>query len=301
MKFFCKNFKKNTPKIFVFVLILVLICFFIPPQNILADDATPSVTVGNATAEASSASLNGDATITLTENTTTAVTVTATVTDNNSCQDLVTVNVAVYKQGTTCAEAGDADNDDCYFWQDSAPDEDASCTGADDMTYAVNHEFSIQYYADGGTWLATVTPADEGAGTPDDSSTVTLNNLQSLNVGANISFGEVSVGSASTGDHTVAVTNTGNVAIDFKLSGGALTCSGRGTITVGSQEYSLASFNYGDGTDLSASPTDVNATLGVPEDGTVPISDDVYWQVSVPNGVEGTCTGATTFTVEAAL
>jgi hypothetical protein len=272
-----------------------------PAGFVIADNATPSVTVGNALAVASSASLNADGAITLTEGTTQAVAVTATITDNNSCQDLASVKVAVYKQGTTCAAVGNADNDLCYFWEDTAPDEDASCTGVDDMTYALNHEFAIQYYANDGTWLATVTPSDEEAGTPDDSSTVTLNALQSLNVDADISFGTVAVNSNSTGDHAATVTDTGNVAIDFKLSGGALTCSGRGSIPVGNQEYSLASFLYTAGTDLSADQTDVDAVLGIPESDTVPISDETYWQVGVPNGVEGTCTGTTTFTVRAAI
>jgi hypothetical protein len=294
--------KRYTKKFLIIYLIFVVGYFLLLPVGlIMADEATPSVTVGNATPVASGVSLNGDVAITLTENTTKAVTVTGTVTDNNSCLDLTSVIVAVYKQGATCATIGvDEDADDCYLWEETAPDE-GTCTGIDDMTYIVNHEFAIEYYADGGTWLATVTPADEGAGTSSDSTTVTLNGLQSLNVGADISFGEVAVNANSTGDHTATVRDTGNVAIDFKLSGGALTCDSRGTIPVGNQEYALASFLYTEGTDLSAELVDVNAVLGIPESDTVPIEDITYWQVGVPTGVEGTCTGTTTFTVRAAL
>jgi len=290
-------------KVFIIYLIFVMgYTLIFPAGFVTADNATPSVTVGNSVAVASGVSLNADGAITLTESTTQAVVVTGTITDNNSCKDLTSVIVAVYKQGTTCATLSqDEDNDNCYLWEDTAPDENDSCASIDDMAYALSHEFAVEYYADGGTWLATVTPSDEEAGTPDDSSTVTLNDLQSLDVDADISFGEVAVNANSVGDHAATVTDTGNIAIDFKLSGGALTCSGRGTIPVGNQEYSLASFLYTAGTDLSATQTDVDAVLGIPQSDTVPISDETYWQVGVPNGVEGTCTGTTTFTVRAAL
>jgi hypothetical protein len=294
----------------VFVLILAISVLVYPKffetiekfRNYMsAAVSTASVTVGNAAPVASSASLNGGSAITLTENTTTSISVTGTVTDTNGCLDLTSVRVVVYKDGTTCEESGDADNDDCYFWQDDAPDEDASCTGSSDTTYAVSHSFDIQYYADGGTWKATILPRDGGAGTASTSAGVTLNDLQALAVSATISYGSVSVGNNSTGDHTATVTNTGNTAIDFKISGADLTCTTLGSIPVGNEEYSLSTFSYGDGTDLSDTPTDVNADLATPSVATVPVTDLTYWHVSVPNGVSGTCSGDVTFTAESAL
>ncbi len=272
-------------------------------EEVFADDATASVTVGNASSTASSVTINGGEAITLTENATSTVAVTGTVTDSNGCGDLTSVKVAIYKQGTTCTASGNADNDNCYFYEDSNPSAHASCSGEDDTTYAVSYNFSVYYYADGGTWLATITPADEEAGVPDNSTTVTLNDLQSINVSETISFGSVAAGAASTGDHTATLTNTGNVAVDSKVHGTALTCTVRSSVPVGNQEWALASFTYGDGTDLtdSAAPVGgIDASLAAPGNDTVPVTDATYWQVSVPNGAEGTCTGTTTFTAMAA-
>ena len=264
-------------------------------------DVSVSVSVGNVLPEASSASLNGGDAITLTENTTTAITASGTVTDNNSCKDLASVSIAVYKDGTTCAVIGDADNDNCYFYTDSDPTNDASCTGDDDVTYAASYAFNIQYYADGGTWEATIISSDVvGAGTPDTSAGVTLNDLQALDVGS-IAYGSVNPGPDSTGDHTADVTNTGNTAVDFKISGTDLTCDARGSIPVTSEQYDLAGFSYGAGTALSGTPTDVDANLPAPSTATVPVQDTSYWQVSIPNGTKGTCSGTTSFAVEAAL
>ncbi len=266
-----------------------------------ADLSSVSVDVSNSLPESSGASLNGGNTINLTENTTTSITATGTVTDYNSCKDLASVSIAVFKDGTTCATSGDANNDTCYFWTDSSPASDSSCTGDSDVSYSASHNFSIQYYTDGGTWKAAVLASDiVGAGTPDTSTGVTLNDLQSLNVG-DIAYGSVAPGGNSSGDHTATVTNTGNTALDFKISGTDLTCATRGSIPVANQQYALSSFTYGTGTALSDTSTDVNANLPAPAQATVPVNDTSYWQIAIPNGTKGTCSGSTTFTAQAAI
>ncbi len=288
--------------LFLLICFALLDYFYIYPIKIIdADNSVFSVTVGNATPTTSSVTINGGSAITLTEATSTAVAITGTVTDLNGCEDLVTVNIAIYKQGTTCVAAGNADNDNCYFYQDTNPAGSDSCTGEGDTTYVASYSFNVQYYADGGTWLATITPADSEGGTGDNSSGVTLNDLQSLDVSSSLNFGAVTNGSNSTGDNTTTVTNTGNIEIDFEVSGEDLTCSTTGAIPVGNEEYSLSSFTYGDGTDLTDTGVDVNASLASPGNDTIPITDIVYWQINIPNGVEGTCSGNTTFTAQAAL
>lgn len=117
-------------------------------KTMSATVSSASVDVNNSLPEASSASLNGGSAIVLNENTTKSVSVTGTVTDNNSCKDLSQVHVAVYKSGATCTELGHANNDTCYFWTDSNPSNDASCTGFSDTIYDVSHSFDVQYYAD---------------------------------------------------------------------------------------------------------------------------------------------------------
>jgi hypothetical protein len=284
---------------------VILVLYFIfqgksSPKFFIAAVSTVSVSVGNVLPIASGATINGGNDITLTENTTTQLTVTGSVSDNNSCKDLASVVVVVYKNGTTCASAGDANNNNCYVWVDSNPSNDASCTGDSDTTYSVSHNFNLQYYATAGTWNSAILPSDSvGAGTTSTSSSVALNALQSLDVSA-LTYGSVAPGSNSTGDHTAVVTNTGNTSINFKVSGTDLTCSSIGSIPVASQQYKLSSFSYGSGTALSGTATDVTASLSAPTSSTAPVTQNTYWQISIPNGTKGTCSGTTTFTAEPA-
>lgn len=265
-----------------------------------------SVTITNAVPEASGASLNDGSAITLTENTTTDVIVAATVTDNNSCKDLTSVAVAVYKDGTTCTSAGNADDNNCYWIVDASPATDASCTGDSDTTYVLpvaTFTFPIEFFADPATWKATVYPSDSaGVGTTHTSAGVALNELQSLAVSSSLSYGSVAPGAASTGDHQLDVTNTGNIAIDFNVKGNEanLTCSTRGTIPVGNEEYGLDSFLYGAGTALTAADVSVDADLVKPTS-TTPVIDNTFWQITIPNGVAGTCSGAIVFTAIGAI
>ena len=184
-----------------------------PPSG---DESTVQVTIGNTIPLASGVSLNSGGAITLTENTTTSVNVSGTVTDNNGCLDLQSVAVVIYKQGTHCDAPGDVDNDTCYYYIDNSPSTSATCAGASDLTYATSTNFQVQYYADPGTWVAEVIPSDESLGTA-STDTQTLNELQAIDVSSSISYGTVAAGENSTGDHTAAVTNTGNAAIDIQI------------------------------------------------------------------------------------
>jgi len=264
-------------------------------SEVKADTAEPSVTVGNTAPVASAVHLNNDSAITLTEYTTKAVNVTSTVTDDNGCDDLTKATIALYKSGATCASTSDADNDVCYFYEDTTL---SWCSGT---SGDITHTFDVQYYADpDATWTAEVIPYDEGTGTSAESSQ-TLSELQSLDVSASISYGSVSAGSNSTGDHTATTTDTGNVAIDVQISGTAMSCDVRGSIATSSQEYATSTFSYGAGTDLSDAAADWNLDLPTPEDTNVPVTDATYWQVGVPTGSEGTCSGTNTFTARSAI
>lgn len=267
-----------------------------------------SVTVANATPEASGVSLNGGDAITLTENTTKSVVVAGTVTDNNSCKDLTSVSVGVYKDGTTCDSADDADNDNCYWITDSSPATDSSCTGDSDVAYelpSATFTFALQFYAEPGDWKATVYPSDAGAGTPSTGTAVALNELQSLSVDSSLSFGSVAPGASSTSDHVLAVTNTGNMSIDFNVKGNEanMTCTTRGQIPVGNEQYQLASFAYGDpgAVVLTTSDANVNAELPKPTSSSPSVADNTYWQILIPTGVAGTCSGSIVFTAIGAL
>lgn len=263
-------------------------------------------TSGNSAPVASSVSIDSGAeTVVLTGGTTKNVVCAGTVTDTDGYEDITSVTAKLYRSGVG-AGAGD-DNENHYTL---TGDSDCVPSGGSSNTETYTCTFDIYFYADptddgsdyaAQNWGCEMTPSDgDGAGTA-DTDTIEMGTLQSISVSSTINFGSVSPGQNSTGDHITTVTNTGNVEIDFKVSGGSLSCTTRGTIPVGSQEYSLSSFNYGDGTDLSDSEANINASLVKPTSGSPSVTDNLYWQVAVPTGVEGGCTGSTTFVVISAL
>ncbi len=296
-------FKNISFLLFVIIATLVLgINLFSKTLEVNADTSTASVVITNATPQISGATINSGSAITLTEGATTSVSITGTVSDNNSCRDLISVKIAIHKEGEICTSASDALNSDiCYFYEDTSPSTDVSCSSMFDSTYVAQASFDVYYYADPGNWLVTITAGDssssEGTG---DSSTVVLNSLMSLDVTSSIDYGSIFVGATSSSDNTVTVTNTGNSEIDFSVSGSDATCT-TGTIPVENQEFSLSSFNYGLGANLSNSPTNIDSDLIAPAYNSIPISDIVYWQIEVPSAVAGSCTTSVTFTAVSAL
>lgn len=280
-----------------------------PTRNLSAavQSSTASVVVGNATPTASSVSLHGGTPITINASpATTSVTVTGVVSDANSCNDIASINIAVYKAGTTCT-AGTANNNNCYFTNIASSSADVTnCSaGFSDVNSDVSHTFTFDYYADPGTWYADITPIDiDSASTTVTSLATLVNETLALEVTPTLNYGAIAGGANSIGDNTITSTNLGNVAIDFNLKGANLICTGtnsQGLIPVGNLKYALGSFIYGASTStaLSALDVPVNADLATTS-GSV-ISDLTYWQVTVPSGVRGICSGAITFTAIPAI
>jgi len=256
----------------------------------------------NSTPTVSSVTLNGGNAITLSGYPTTSISATGTATDTDGWADISSITGKIYRSGVGSDCATDTDN--CY--------EDTSCTLTSTTTDSRDYscDFDVQFYAeptDEGTyaaqnWAAWVKVVDsQNASGTATSTGVELNTLKALNVSDTISYGSVNAGATSTGDHIATITNTGNTAMDVKISGEDMNCTTHGSIPVGNQEYSLISFNYGNGTDLTGTPTDWNLDLPKPDSDNPTITNTTYWQVGVPTGTEGTCSGTNTLEARSAL
>ena len=294
--------KKNIILALVSLSFLFSIYFLLEIGAVRADTALVFFDIENSAPSVPRVNLNSGRNIVLTEGATTSVLVSGAVADNNSCQDLVSIKMAMHLEGAICASEVDAINSDvCYFYEDMSPAIDPSCTGSSDLSYAVSHYFDVYYYANPGTWIATVIAFDSVASSSGNSSTVSLNELLSLDVSAIVDFGVLFINATSSGDNMSIITNSGNITSDLRLSGTNLSCAS-GTIPVNYQEYSLSSFEYGFGTTLTTRSADLNAVLPAPAYNTIPITDSVYWQVEIPADVSGVCNSVTTFVaiVEAA-
>jgi hypothetical protein len=259
-------------------------------------------TVSNALPVASSVSINSAATdVILNPGGTQNVSCVATVTDSNGYSDIASMTAKFYR--SSIGAGGTDDNANHYTLSGSTA---TYCTGSG-TSGTCTFTFPVYYYADptdaGSTfsaqnWVCQVTPTDNvGAGTA-ATSTIEIDSLKSLSVSSTIALGSLNPGQNTSGDHTATVTNTGNTSIGFKVSGNNLSCSVHSSVPVGNQQYALNSFSYGSGTALSGTATDSGASLSKPTQSVPTVTQGTYWQVSVPGGTSGTCSGADSFVVQ---
>lgn len=240
-------------------------------------------------------SLNNDSPIFLTEGETTVVVATGSVTDLNGFTDLLYATTTIYRSGVgnTCT----ADDNNCYHLN-SLQCPFQNCAG---NTCDVECTANIQFFAEptdlgslyeGETWEAHLFVMDFSSNVATSTSSgVELHTLLGLSlVTGEISYGSVELG-ADTGsvNATTTVQNTGNDAVDVDIEGSDMT-SGGSTIPVSNQRYATSSFTYSSCTicnALSGTASTLEVDLAKPAS-TTPVTDDIYWGIYVPIGVEGT-------------
>jgi hypothetical protein len=266
------------------------------------DPSTMFDVVNNDLPIASSVSIDsGVSPIILLPGTTTNVVCSGTVIDIDGYEDIASVTAKLYR-----SDVGAGTGDDNANHYTLTSDSECIPSGGSENTETYTCTFPVQFYADptdaGSTyeaqnWICEMTPSDNvGAGTA-DTSTIEVATLKALSVSPAINYGSLNPGQNSTDDHIAVVTNEGNVATGFDISGNDLNCSIGPSIPVGNQQYGTSSISYGSGTPLSGTSTNSGVNLSKPTQSTSTVIQDTYWQVSVPVGVKGTCSGVTSFTI----
>ena len=244
--------------------------------------------------------IDSDATdVILIGGTTKNVSCTATVSDGNGYSDIVSVVANFYRSGKG-AGASD-DNGNHYALSGSKA---TYCSGSG-ISGTCTFVFPVYYYADstdtGSTyeaqnWVCQVTPTDGvGSATSPATASIEMDTLKSFDVTSTINYGSLTPGQSTSSPATATVTNTGNVALGFKVSGSSLNCSVRSSVPVANEQFGLNNFSYGSGTVLSGTPVDAGANLSKPTQSTPTVTQDTYWHVLVPAGTKGICSGATSF------
>lgn len=258
-------------------------------------------TVNNASPVVTSVTINGGSDITLTEGTTTSVTLTATITDNNSCQDISSVEASLYRSGVgfaACDNNAEDDDADCYAQIScSVAVAGNTCDGASDAAATYQCTVSVQYFADPTdantefpteTWKSTFVATDDDAASSNTeiSTGIEISSLVGYDVTTSISFGNLSVGQMNDPlDKTTTITATGNVGLDQEISGTDMTDGGSNEITVDNQKYALASSTaYASGTALSGTPTEVELNVLKTRLLASPATKNTWWGLFIPPG-----------------
>lgn len=271
-----------------------------------------SYSANNLSPSATSVTLNSGSDVTLSEGTTTNVVLGVTITDNNSCNDISTVEGHLYRSGIGYASCDDsADNNDNYCYADVSCSVVASgntCDGDTDASADYECTVAVQYFADPTVastqyptenWLDTiyVEDNDSSSDTMEVSSGVEMNTTIALDVTGSINYGTLNVSESNDPlDKTTTVTATGNVGLDEELSGTDMT--GAGTIGVGYQHYALsASTAYASGTALTSSATEAELNCQKTTSAGSPATKGTWWGIEIPTGaVAGVYSGTNTVT-----
>ncbi|MFC1663755.1 hypothetical protein ACFL0A_01370 [Patescibacteria group bacterium] len=283
-----EKLKKSFPWLIILLCgFLIILGFY--SQEIKADSAATTLSVGNVVPIVSGVALNAGGSISPTENTIVDVDITGKVVDDNGCSGLKATTALAYRSdlSASCVPSTSNDNN-CYTGVACA----TSCSGTvADVTCAADIWFHADSTDSGGwsgyTWLGTILATDSADTTHQaDSSGVEMIGSLCLDVAASIAYGTVAAGGdTGTTNQQTLISDTCNTAIDVLVSGVDMTsAASSGTVAVEYQHYYTAAFTFdgGDGSTLTGSPTAAEIACAKPTShGPTDSSDDLFWGIGI--------------------
>lgn len=151
--------------------------------------------------------------------------------------------------------------------------------------------------ASGSQWLPYVTVTDGTDTGTSNGNNVEVNSLLAITIPGTIDFGTRSIDTLSAPENNVetVLTQRGNREADVEVSMATGMGCTSGVFPLENLKWSLTDVGYSDASAfaISATPVDTNITIAL-GDATIPApTKTLYWNLSVPFGVGGTCTGTT--------
>ncbi|MDP2598345.1 MAG: hypothetical protein Q8P49_00775 [Candidatus Liptonbacteria bacterium] len=288
----------------VAILILALFAGLSTVFGAGSSSVTSQVIVGNAAPSVTGVVLNHGNALTLTPNATTSFDINYTITDNNGCTDIVISTSTAFRNGVsaTCATPNPTtSNLSCYL---HVAQTTSTCQNG--VTINGTDTVQIYYFADStgnpsstfpsDHWAAYVTSQDISTSTSASSSAVDVNVLTAINVTtSSINYGTLAASSTSALQNATG-TNAGNSSTTLQLYALNTLTSGPNSIATSSQQYSTATFAFGDGVALTASPVTVSGYSLTKPTSTTNVAQTTFWLLGVPAGTAtGTYTGTNVF------
>lgn len=232
------------------------------------------------------------------------VKITGTVEDLGGAADISTVSAVFYHSAGT--DACSVDNNTCY--RVGSCTTQAGSTGEQlDYNCPINLSFYTDSTAAGGPdstkdWIVHVSVQDTDLATGSNSTLhKEINTLLALSIPGTLNFGTLPVNSQTgVGNNlSMGIEQYGNDEADVEVSMAAgMGCTARGSIPQGNIKWVLTDVAYSDGTNtaVTTTPTDTNLNVGYRTNDGSPLMQTLFWNLSIPSGVEGSCSGNMTIT-----
>ncbi|NTV23424.1 MAG: hypothetical protein HGA85_03550 [Nanoarchaeota archaeon] len=213
--------------------------------------------------------------------------------DNNTAG----VNATLHRSNMSSSLAPDMN----YLYTNS------SCSLISPADYYANYSctFTVNYFANNGSWLCNATVIDVANATGSNQSVASIiNPLIAIKLPSLIDYGNVAVNQNST-DIDANITNAGNRDANISVEGYAIVPGDNlamnctvGTIAIGFEKYNRnGNINYGAMTALTGVTTQIPIySVYQRQSETIESINATYWKMSVPPGAGGICTGKILFT-----
>jgi hypothetical protein len=213
--------------------------------------------------------------------------------DNNTQSANATLHVNTVNSGSA------ADQNTLY--------RNSSCSRLTPIDYFTNFSctFSVQYFANNGTWYCNATGIDSSSATTTNiSNAAIINPLIAIKIDSILDFGQLGANSISN-DTLSNITNVGNRNANISVKGYgvtendglAMTCD-NGNIPVTFEKYdSLNGTAYASMTALTSASTMIrNFYVFQRTSETMDSINSTYWKLAIPAGAGGVCSGKILFT-----
>lgn len=240
----------------------------------------------------------GETSILLSPGLTTTVESTVTVQDDDSCEDILSVDAKLYR--TNVGRSG-ADNDNNRYTLDCTPVPN-TCTDATDIDMEFTCQTDMQYFADptdsispqpDDSWTVSVAVTDEVGSSTYVTDTIEVASVSAISAVGDMTFTGLQPGrNSGSSNQFVRIINRGNINSDLFISaygsipgdGLAMSCT-VGGIPLDFQKFSTTPFDHNlqgrpspnqleevdfdipKATDASGSELHIYFSLGIPEDG----------------------------------
>lgn len=221
--------------------------------------------------------------------------------DLDGRETITAVNAVFYKNDVSGGNACTPDNQNCFT---------ATCNlfdNADTSQKIYSCGISLPFYttatdtsspASGSQWLPYVTVTDGTNNGNASGNNLEINSLLSVAIPSNIDFGirELNTTTTTANNVDMILTQQGNREVDVEVSMGAGMNCASGSFPLENMRWSLTDVDYGDASTvaITATPIDTNIDIPLGNVTTPSPTKTLYWNLAVPFGVGGNCTGTTT-------